>query len=306
MSLTINRWCKMSDSKTTREGRPRVTLLQAVVRWVGDDKRRVERHIPEILDALYREMIEFEPVGLVTQAHLLRFSKQYFGEIRCLFANPFNGITTPEQKAAQRTDVVDYINLLKSAGVLPRRELEPENYNRALITAFDMRQAEMAYQQAHTHIWRLRGGVGTPPTQPSTDRSLMGKEELDCIDAARAACAARLERHRKADEEAEKQAAQARQPNPGPAPSPDARAGAEEAAEERPMLQAVEYGSPEDVLPADADRIDWPGKKHHESPRDMMRPYLTKIGRLDLLDGYSDEIIQYGAQVEYNIDGKWR
>lgn len=284
----------------------RILLTQAVARWQGDDKRHVERHIPRILDALYREMIEFEPVGLVTQVHLMRFMRHYHNEIQCLFAKPFNLIKTPEQEAAQRAEVRAYITWLLEMGTVPRREDEPERYEQALKIVIAVRLAETAYQQAHTHVWSLDGGTGTPPTAPGSDWSLMSQDEQALVKRVRATWATRAARYREATATAA--AALAAQAAAGPqraAPPSEPTATADDA-EERSTLQALEYGSPEDVPLPDADRIDWPGKQHHESPRDMMRPYLEKIGRLDLLEHYSDEIVQYGERVEYKIDGKWR
>lgn len=299
-------------------------LTEAAARWTAGEKRQVEKHIPRLTDALFREMVYFEPLGLVTPTHLHRFMDKYADEARCLFEPPFKNPTTPEEIAENRREIRAFILHAIEQGTVPRREDDPELYAPALWLAADVWRTRMAYKQAYRHVWTISGQTEPFPEEiMEFDPSMMTDADRAYDEAALAAFARQAERNAAVaaaigppggasapGDAAASAATDAAKAAGGTGDAqtarPDAPTAEGEEPEDRQPLQATEHGSPEDSPLPDADRFDWPGKTHFESPREMMRPYLEKIGRLDLLEQYSDEILRYGEPVEYRIDGKWR
>jgi len=278
----------------TPEGRRRVRLDELYARWNGPDKKLVEKNLRRSEALLFEEMVEFEPVGFVTPTRLLRFFVQYKREIPFLFVPPFIPAMTPANTDDYTRRRAETLASLKIEGAIrPTKPGPTPNaaYLESVEIVHTVARTRTAYDLAYQHRWKRNGGTGEPPLPPGWDYSACTERELAMLreNAESTARNAAFWTEHKARE-----LAAGVQPTlvvPPTLPRPTPASG-----------QRVDWWNKSHWT----DNVTWDGMKQRQSPREMMRPTLERIGRLDLLEGYSDEIVRYGPVVRRMINGTLR
>lgn len=269
----------------SRNGRPRTPLHELHHRWSQQGRQRkiVEGNVGRSLNALFNEMLAFMPGGIVDDASLAWFLVRYQSELPHIFHPPF--ARPPTAAEIERSDNAE----------AALREIGRPQDTAGMVTIV---QARMAYHMAQMHAWRRNGSTGTPPSEPGVDDDQWFEREIKTLERFREAATGRSPA-RETDQPTRPSAtpqANRRQP---PAPP-----HGEAPAEDMPDLGDETTDRP--IGDDWGDHVTWDGKEQTMSPRDAMRPYLEASGRLDLLDRYDDEIIQYGPVVRRWIGGKLR
>ena len=274
---------KTTRPQKNRRGRPRIPLDELADRWNGPGRAYVERHKRDALAALFDEMLAFLPGGIVDDVSLAWFVARYQSEIPHVFRPPFAPALTPE--GIERRD---------NAEAIVREIGRTKNVMGVVVLV----RAKLAFHAAQMHAWRRNGSTGTPPLEPDEDDGEWFERETRTLERFREAATGRRAAQREDGPTPPEAGAR-----PGHKP-PAAHPQSDTPAEEMPDLgnETSDRPVPEDW----ADHVTWDGKEQTMSPRDMIRPHLEAIGRLDLLDQYSDEIIQYGPIVRRWIGGKLR